>query len=251
MRSMRVHVAQPLASGMPCTLGGAAARHIRLVLRLRAGDPLVLFDGRGGEYDARIEICGRDEMRVAVGAHRAIERESPLAITLLQGISRGERMDLVVQKSTELGVARIVPIAAERSVVHLDARQTGRRLEHWRGIAIAACEQCGRNRVPEIERSQTLAEALRRLEPRGARLLLHAEGAEALLPAALRDARAATLLIGPEGGFTEAERTLAAHHGFAAHRFGPRVLRTETAALAALTVLQSLAGDLPGAEAGH
>lgn len=246
---MRVYVAQPLTGGTLCTLEGAAARHIRLVLRLRVGDALVLFDGRGGEYDGRLDSFGREEARVAIGAHRAIERESPLAITLLQGISRGERMDLVVQKATELGVAGIVPVAAERSVVRLDERQAGRRLEHWRSIAAAACEQCGRNRLPAIERPQTLDEALQGRAPGGARLMLHAEGVAALSPEALRGSPAAALLIGPEGGLTEAERTLAERHGFTACRFGPRVLRTETAALAAVAVLQAAAGDLLGGEA--
>lgn len=243
MRLTRVHVAGPLATDTRCAIGGSAANHIRRVLRLRAGDALVLFDGRGGDYEARLEGYGRDEALVAIGTHRAIERESPLAVTLAQGISRGERMDLVVQKATELGVAHILPLATERSVVRLDERQATRRLEHWRAIAIAACEQSGRNRVPQIAAPLTLEELLSRREPETMGLLLNPESGARVADLA-RPATGVLLLIGPEGGLSENESTAALRAGFQAVRLGPRILRTETAAIVALGVIQQTFGDL-------
>jgi 16S rRNA (uracil1498-N3)-methyltransferase len=173
-----------------------------------------------------------------------IERESPLRLTLLQGISRGERMDLIVQKATELGIERLVPIAAEHGVVKLDPIQGIRRVEHWQAIAISACEQCGRNRVPTIGAVQSLAKALEALPSEGARLLLDPEGAMTL--AGVSVAGAASVLIGPEGGWSESERRLCERAGISACRLGPRVLRTETAPLAVLAALQALHGDLAG-----
>src|SRR6185437_16719535 len=150
MRQNRVYVGEPLSADALIEVGGPAANHIARVLRLRAGDPIAAFDGRGGEYEARIELIRKDRVQVSVGVHHAIERESPLAVTLAQGISRGERMDFVVQKSTELGVRRILPLITERSVVRLDPQQAESKRRHWRAVAVAACEQCGRNSVPEV-----------------------------------------------------------------------------------------------------
>ena len=151
MRLTRVYVDAPLASGKHCLVTGSAANHMVRVLRLAAvGAAITLFDGAGGEYAARIESLRKDAVRVEVGAHAALERESPLDVTLAQGVSRGERMDWVIQKATELGVRRIVPLITVRSVVRLDAQQAPKKLQHWRGIAVAACEQCGRNRLPEL-----------------------------------------------------------------------------------------------------
>ena len=150
MRLTRVFVAQPLSSGAELPLDSVAAGHVVRVLRLKVDDPLTLFDGRGGEYAGQICESKRGAVRVRVGKHTATERESPLSITLAQGISRGERMDWVLQKATELGVQRIVPLLTERSVVKLDAKQAKAKRAHWQAIAIAACEQCGRNRVPPV-----------------------------------------------------------------------------------------------------
>jgi 16S rRNA (uracil1498-N3)-methyltransferase len=153
-------------------------------------------------------------------------------------------MDLIVQKATELGVARIVPVFAERSVVKVDASKGARKLEHWRSIAISACEQCGRNRVPEVLEPSALGDAVRALEPDCARYLLAAGAPESLAAAVLRDAgKSVVLMIGPEGGLSDAERDFAGANGFTACAMGPRVMRTETAGLAALAVLQSVAGD--------
>jgi 16S rRNA (uracil1498-N3)-methyltransferase len=247
MRLTRLHVEGPLASGRRITLAGNAASHVTRVLRLRVGAQLTLFDGSGGEYEGSIDKAHGGEVTVAIGEHQALERESPLALTLAQGVSRGERMDLVVQKATELGVTRIVPVLTERSVVRLTAQQSDRKLNHWRAITIAACEQCGRNRLPELAAPVTLAQLLGAAGASGMaggmRLLLSPEGS-ATLAGLKRPMTAATVLIGPEGGFSDAEEQAAVAAGFTAVRLGPRVLRTETAAIAALTLLQRELGDL-------
>ena len=147
MRVSRVYAEVPVGGRVQLQLSGTAANHVARVLRLRPGDPLILFDDAGGEYAATVDALTRDAVRVTVGEYLDVNRESPLQVTLAQGISRGERMDVVVQKATELGVKRIVPVLAERTVVRLNAAQAANRLRHWRAIAIAACEQCGRNRL--------------------------------------------------------------------------------------------------------
>lgn len=243
MRLTRIHVAGPLLSGERCTLAGDAANHIARVLRLAVGDALVLFDGGGGEYAGRIEAMGKGAVVVAVGERYAVERESPRSLVLMQGISRGERMDWVIQKATELGVSRLVPVLTERSVVRLDARQARAKQQHWQGVAVGASEQSGRDRVPEVALPLPLAQALRELAAGGMRLLLSPAGATDLggldcPPGPL------TVLIGPEGGFAEGEERAALAQGFVALRLGPRVLRTETAAVAALALLQHRFGDL-------
>jgi 16S rRNA (uracil1498-N3)-methyltransferase len=243
MRLTRIHVDQKLVSGKGVGLPEQAGLHLSRVLRLEPGTPVTLFDGNGGEYAGTLERDGK-KYWARVGAHDPVERESPLDVTLLQGVARGERMDLIVQKATELGVTRIVPVMAERTVVKVDAKQRERKLEHWRAIAIAACEQCGRNRVPAVGTPVTLAEAIAALPEGGMRCLLAADG-DTSLSAAARDLRGpVVLLIGPEGGLAEPERQLAGSRGFGAYRMGPRILRTETAGLAALATLQANAGDL-------
>jgi 16S rRNA (uracil1498-N3)-methyltransferase len=212
------------------------------VLRLREGDALTLFDGQGGEYAARIAGFRKDSVQVDVQEHRDVERESLLHLTLAQGISRGERMDWVMQKATELGVARIVPVITERTVVKLDERQSARKVDHWRGIVIAACEQSGRNRVPDVTAPCAFHEVLRSDERAGRKLLLSPVGRLNARDLALSGA--ATLLVGPEGGLSPGEQELALGAGFEQVRMGPRVLRTETAAIAALTILQHDYGDL-------
>jgi 16S rRNA (uracil1498-N3)-methyltransferase len=242
MRLNRVHLDVPVGGQVHVDLDGAAANHVGRVLRLRAGDALILFDDAGGEYAATVVAFGRNTVRVAVGEHRPINRESPLQITLAQGISRGERMDVVVQKATELGVWRIVPVLTERAVVRLDAAQAANRLRHWRAIAVAACEQSGRNQVPEIIAPMGLQEFLGSGLPEGLRLLLNPEGG--LKAKDLPASAAVTLLIGPEGGLSAAERTAASAAQFQGLALGPRILRTETAALAALAIVQQQLGDL-------
>jgi 16S rRNA (uracil1498-N3)-methyltransferase len=243
MRLTRVFVGQKLTSGKGIGIPEQSGLHLTRVLRLDAGAPLTLFDGTGGEYAATLERDGK-KVWARVGAFDPVERESPLDITLLQGIARGERMDLIVQKATELGVSRIVPVFAERSVVKADAKQRERKLEHWQAIAIAACEQSGRNRVPEVGEPRGLGDAVAALPTSAARCLLAVEGVETLAKFAGRTrGQPLALLIGPEGGIADNEQQYARANGFVACRLGPRVLRTETAGLAALATLQAMAGD--------
>jgi 16S rRNA (uracil1498-N3)-methyltransferase len=244
VRLTRVHVPEPLAAGSRHTITGDAANHIARVLRLAPGDPLTLFDGRGGEYTARIEELRKGAVVIQVLERSATERESPLSLTLAQGVSRGERMDWVVQKATELGVSGIVPLLTERSVVRLDAKQSERKLRHWQAIAVAACEQSGRNKVPEIGAPRALDDFLRRgSEARATRLLLSPTGESGIGDLPAPDG-ALIVLIGPEGGLAESEQRAAVQAGFVAVRLGPRILRTETAAVAALALLQHRFGDL-------
>lgn len=239
MRLTRVYVDAPLSTGARCEIEGNAANHIIRVLRLRNGDEITVFDGRGGEYAARIDSIRKDKVLIDVRDHRALTRESTLHLTLAQGVSRGERMDLVIQKATELGVSRIVPLLTERTVVKLDATQAERKLQHWRGILIAACEQCGRNTLPQLDEPTTLREFVRNSS--GTRILLSPDGATRVRE--LAPAPQLTVLIGPEGGLTEDEQNAAVNAGFERLRLGPRILRTETAAIAALATLQGHLGD--------
>jgi 16S rRNA (uracil1498-N3)-methyltransferase len=246
MRLTRVFVDTALEADARVTLEGSAAAHVTRVLRLRKGDALTLFNGRGGEYAAVIEATGSAGVTVVVGAHARVERESPLQVTVAQGISRGERMDLVVQKATELGVHTIVPVLTERSVVRLDERQAHRKVQHWRAVAIGGCEQCGRNRVPHVTPPRPLREFIRDEsgQPAGARLLLSPAAPPGRLDDLPRELGAITVLIGPEGGLTDEEQRAAVAAGYTAVGLGPRVLRTETAALVVLALLQQQFGDL-------
>lgn len=243
MRLNRVYVGAPLVSGAPAVLTGDAANHIGRVLRLRPGDPLTLFDGHGGEYAAKVTEFQGAKVIVQVGDHRDVERESKLHITLLQGIARGDRMDTIVQKATELGVARLVPVMTERSVVKLSSHNAHRKHAHWLAIAIAACEQCGRNRLVELAQPQTVADAIsRECSPDSRCLMLEPDAGPTLFTAA-GAAESITLLVGPEGGLSSLEADIAARSGFTPCRLGPRILRTETASLAAIAALQAIAGD--------
>lgn len=245
MRLTRIHVPERLAVGHEVTLPEAASLHIVRVLRLAVGAPVLLFDGHGGEYDAVIVHSTRGAVRTAVLRHQAIERETRLEITLLQALARGEKMDWIIQKATELGVHRIVPVALERSVVKLDERQADKRLAHWRAVAVSACEQCGRNRLPAIAPLASLAAALDLAT--GLRLLLDPDATQPLRAHGGAMGDSVSLLIGPEGGLTSAETATAVAAGFKAVNFGARVLRTETAAVAAVSVLQFL-GDSAAAD---
>jgi 16S rRNA (uracil1498-N3)-methyltransferase len=243
VRLNRVYVDAGLAPGIRLELPAAAAAHLAKVLRVRNGDELVVFSGDGYEYPASVESVRGSRVAVALGAARAVDRESPLAVTLVQCIARADRMDVIVQKATELGVARIVPVQSRRGVVRLEAAQAQSKAAHWRAITASACEQCGRNRLPAVEAPRRLLDYLGTLPPGGTRLLLE-PGADARATAAIGGE--VTLAIGPEGGLDDAEIEAFRLAGFEAMRLGPRVLRTETAAIAALVWLQGRYGDLTG-----
>ena len=241
----RFYVPFALAPGAEVELPAAAGHHAARVLRLAPGAHLTLFDGRGGEHAGRIVRVDDARVRVAVGAHRAVEREAPVRVTLAQGISSGERMDYTLQKAVELGVAAIQPLAAARSVVRLAGERAQRRLEHWRQVVSGACEQCGRNTVPEVQPIATPAHWVAGLAglnaAGGVRLTLAPDAARGLSALAAMDR--VVLAVGPEGGFDPVESALLAAAGFEAVRLGPRVLRTETAALAALAAIHARWGD--------
>lgn len=224
-------------------LGDGAVTHVTKVLRLREGDELVVFDGSGIEFPARIESVTRRAITLSTGEGRDPGTESGLSIMLLQGICRGQRMDLLMQKSTELGVASIRPVTCKRSVVRLDDARSRKKLDHWRQIAISACEQCGRVIIPAIAAPSSLEVAIDSVPDDAVKLLLDPR-AQQNLGEILDATRNVALLIGPEGGLTDGERSAASAAGFCPVRIGPRVLRTETAPLAALSILQYLAGDL-------
>lgn len=218
----------------------AVAHHVERVLRLVEGDRLTLFDGGGVEVEAVLEGSGRN-LRAALGERSAPRRESPLQITLMQCLAASDKMDWIVQKAVELGVARVQPVASRRAVVKLSGDRAQRRVEHWRQIAVAACEQCGRNRVPDIRPLQTFAQAI--AHAGGRRCMLHPEGGLPLRAAGLLADTPISLLIGPEGGFDAEELAAAREAGFAAVTLGPRVLRTETAGIAVVAALNALMGD--------
>jgi 16S rRNA (uracil1498-N3)-methyltransferase len=254
----RFHCPTPLATGIELDLPPGAARHVQ-VLRLQPGDQITLFHGGqgagdlGGEFDATVLRMGRSDVLVQVGAHHAIDREAARAVHLLAGITANDRMDWLIEKATELGVASITPLMAERSVLKLKGDRADKKIAHWQAVAVAACEQCGRNRVPVVNDAIDLA-AWVRANPASTpgpapgpaspglaqRLLLSLRpGTSPLRTAAGTDGGQGPVvfLSGPEGGLSHAEEDLAMQHGFAPVTLGPRVLRAETAPLAALAAL--------------
>ncbi|MGB9429637.1 MAG: 16S rRNA (uracil(1498)-N(3))-methyltransferase [Gammaproteobacteria bacterium] len=244
MRIPRIYTPQLLVTQQPLLLETAASRHLLTVLRLKPGASLVLFDGSGREFEASLEAMENRQARILIRSQRASRSESPLKITLAQGISRGERMDYTLQKAVELGVAEILPVLTERSVVRLDKQHAAHKQQHWQQLVIAACEQSGRVCVPAVRIPLSLSGLLAELPRHGLKLLLDPEAGSAVgdLPRPLHDQ--ILLLAGPEGGLSAAEISAAQGAGFTAVRLGPRVLRTETAAVVALSLLQSLWGDL-------
>ena len=214
------------------------------MLRLEHGHPLILFNGDGREYNATLAALVKRAVGAKITAVREADREAPLQLTLAQGIARGEKMDWILQKATELGVARIVPLVTERTEVKLDEDRAERRRAHWMSVIAGACEQCGRNRLPALEPPQRLDRWLGSLGAAPAlRLALLPEG-DASLRQLPQMENGATLAIGPEGGFSEHDIALLGQGGFRGLRLGPRILRTETAGVAALAALQALYGDL-------
>ncbi len=235
----RFHCPAPLHTGLALSLPPGAARHVQ-VLRMQPGDVITLFNGEGGEFDATVTRMGRSDVDVEVGAHHPVEREAPCQVHFLAGITANERMDWLVEKATELGAASITPVTAERSVLKLKGERADKKLAHWQGVAVAAAEQCGRNRVTRIDKACSVAQWVAE-HPAGAdtglRLVLSLSDGTRPLAAVVQGQVDVTLLSGPEGGLSPAEEALALSAGFVPVTLGPRVLRAETAPLAVLAVL--------------
>lgn len=241
MRSSRLFTPQALVPGNELDLEPEASHYLLRVLRLPLGAALLLFNGDGREYPAELIAAGKKQARVRVLESRDTATESPLHTTLALGLSRGERMDYAIQKSTELGVSRLVPLFTDYSEVKLDGERAEKRLAHWRQVAISACEQCGRVVPPQIEAARKLEDWLQ-ADPGGLKLVCDLRQ-ESQLPTAAPP-QGVVLLIGPEGGLSDAEIARARAAGYQGLALGPRVLRTETAPVAALSLLQYLWGDL-------
>ncbi len=242
VRTIRILVEQPLRAGTELVLPDSASGHLTRVLRLAAGARVLLFNGDGHDYAAVLLDTAHSAARVRIEhAQAAAATESPLALTLVQSIARGEKMDWILQKATELGVARIVPVFTVRTEVRLDGGRGDKRLAHWRGVICGACEQCGRARLPRLDAPQPLAHWLATAAREGPLLTLDPQSSTRVrdLPAL----SAAQLVIGPEGGLDAADLQLLHAAGAQGLALGPRVLRTETAGMAALAMLQSHHGD--------
>jgi 16S rRNA (uracil1498-N3)-methyltransferase len=237
----RFYLDAPLRAGSVCTLSEDAAHHAIHVLRLREGEDITLFNGRGGEFAARIASIQRLRLAVDLLQHRPIEREPPLHVTLVQGVSAGEKMDSTVRKAVELGVSEVQPVLAARSVARPKGDRAENRRAHWQKVVIAACEQCGRNRIPEVHPLIALQD-YRGAAGDALRVVL-SPSAELPLSKVVAKGQAFILAAGPEAGFTAEEEAALARAGFVPASLGPRVLRTETAAVAALAALNALRGD--------
>jgi 16S rRNA (uracil1498-N3)-methyltransferase len=256
VRLTRVFVEGELQSGSLVELPRETGAHLAKVLRARSGDEVVLFNGDGREFTGVIEKVQGSRVSAAIGAARSTDRESPFRLTLVQCVPRGDRMDFIVQKATELGVVRIVPVLSQRSVVRLDESQSISKQAHWRAVALSACEQCGRNRVPSVDTPLPLLNYLGALAPQATsgdvlRLVLEPErthwterSGRSVDFASSQAASAAAIAIGPEGGFAPEELEAFDLSTFSRLSLGPRVLRTETAAIAAIVVLQARFGDM-------
>jgi len=243
MRLTRVHVDEPLRVGREVALPESAAAHLVRVLRLGVGDACVLFNGDGHDYAARIVASTKRELRVAIDSAEAVSRESPLKLVLLQGVARGEKMDLILQKATELGATAFHPLWSQRSEVKLDEARTEKRLAHWRSVVSSACEQSGRAFVPDVTAPVSLSSALSALPEGGLRLILDPFGELSFDTLDVDVTQPVYLAIGPEGGWSDLDRTQLRAAGFRGLKLGPRILRTETAGLAAIAALQAKFGD--------
>ena len=244
MRIPRICVFEALSNGAEILLPAQAGEHLARVLRLERGHPIVLFNGNGRDYRAEIsQLAKRAVSARVLDDGENISRESPLRLTLAQGVARGEKMDLILQKATELGVVRIVPLITGRTEVKLDAERTARRLAHWNAVIAGACEQSGRSSLPILEEPVRLAQWAASLDDSwGVRLALDPGGDVA--PRNLQELSTATLVVGPEGGLSEQDLNVLDQADFRGLRLGPRILRTETAGLAAITALQAIHGDI-------
>jgi len=245
VRIIRSHVNQPLAVGQRITLPEDSSLHLLRVLRLAPGDTVTLFNGDGHDYAARLLTAAKRGAEAEIIGKQVVARESPLHITLAQGLARGEKMDLVLQKATELGVAAFAPVFTERTEVKLDPDRAAKRLAHWQGVLAAACEQSGRAAMPVLHQPQALA-SYAASETAELRLALDPGGELDLARAAPAPGQGIALVVGPEGGLSERDLATLRAAGFRGLRLGPRILRTETAGLAAVAALQAMYGDLAG-----
>ncbi|MBT8132169.1 MAG: 16S rRNA (uracil(1498)-N(3))-methyltransferase [Gammaproteobacteria bacterium] len=245
LRHHRVYLQKPIAGQSEIVLEGETAHYLLRVLRLRTGAKFTVFDGTGGEYVATMLSAAKDRIAIRLEQFKDIETESDLQLVLGQGVARGERMDQVLQKATELGVAVIAPLTTDHTVVRLNAKRAASRHEHWQKIIISACEQCGRNRLPQLLPLQSIDEFLTDLPDATVRLMLQPGVSDTLASLSRPDpAKTVVLLIGPEGGLGDREQEVAQLQNFVPVSLGPRVLRTETATLASIAILQSLWGDI-------
>jgi len=243
MRTTRVHVDLPLSTGRHIHLPEDAANHLVRVLRMQPGDACVLFNGDGHDYAATLLAANKRGVEAEVGARVAVDNESPLRIALVQGIARGEKMDWILQKATELGIASVFPVQSDRSEVKLEGERATKRLAHWRSVVVSACEQSGRARIPDVAAAQPLDGLLRGELPSTRRFLLDPEADKSIATMEALEGDC-VLAVGPEGGWSPRDRQALHAAGFAGLRLGPRVLRTETAGIAAISALQARFGDL-------
>jgi len=243
MRRHRFFCSTDVTAGSELDLPADVARHINQVLRLRVDDAITLFDGNGVEFECRLVKVGKSGTRVSVGDMSQPETESPLKISLWHGICRGQRMDVVVQKATELGVSDIQPMFTTRGVVKLDSNRAAKRLEHWQKVAISAAEQSGRCRVPKLVQPLDIAKLLDNCTAESTKIIFDPSGEQRLADLLQKDLPI-ILCTGPEGGFTENELAHTESAGFQKVALGPRILRTETAPIVALTLVQHLIGDM-------
>ena len=247
MRSTRIYSPHKLVAETTIELAGTAARHVAQVLRMVTGDHLVLFDGSGNEFQGSIQSASKNRVTVALGNAQQPATESSLNITLWHGLCRSSRMDSVVQKATELGVTAIQPVLTDHGTVRLDAKRGAKKTSHWRNVAISACEQSGRVLIPGIEEPRMLADCLDRFrtnQSTSVKAIMCDPDGKSGIGQHLNPGKDIVLLTGPEGGFSQAEKIAAAGAGFSLVSLGPRVLRTETAPVTAISLLQHLAGDL-------
>jgi 16S rRNA (uracil1498-N3)-methyltransferase len=239
----RIYHPAPLKDGTEIMLSDEAGKHLSRVLRVKVQDSLIVFDGNGAEHDASIVAITRHRVTAWVSGTREPGTDSALNLTLYQALSTGRRMDLVMQKATELGVRRICPVITERCVTKLTGDRITGKLDHWRKVTISASEQCGRTRIPEISAPVSLDDACQQVGAETLGLALDPLAMQSI-PTAIEPDRPIILLVGPEGGLTADEFEMASHHGFQRVQIGPRTLRTETAPIAAIAVIQYVAGDL-------
>ncbi|WP_455200463.1 16S rRNA (uracil(1498)-N(3))-methyltransferase [Kaarinaea lacus] len=245
MRIPRIYQATPLKTGESILLDAQAATHVARVLRLKQHDQIIVFNGQGGEYTGVIEAIDKRSVKIVLQDYHQPLTESPLHISLLQGISRSERMDYTLQKSVELGVSELYPVTTQHISIHLDETRARKKHAHWQGVVNSACEQSGRNLVPRVHELTSLQDCVEQISTVAEQtmLVLDHRANTTMNSVNITENKHITIVVGPEGGLSDDEREWLVGKGFIGVSMGPRVLRTETAALAAIAVMQSLWGD--------